>query len=82
MIKIKTIENRIPNVTRLITTTILNTKVTSIENKISDTTTFITTPKFNRLIKTNFWCKNKRSSQNSSTSISSRQSSDIADKNK
>ena len=54
MIKIKTIENRIPNVTRLITTTILNTKVTSIENKISDTTTFITTPKFNRLIKTNF----------------------------
>ena len=34
MIKIKTIENRIPNVTRLIATTILNTKVTRIENKI------------------------------------------------
>ena len=32
------IENKISNVTRLVTTAVLNTKVTNIENKLPDAT--------------------------------------------
>ena len=47
--KINEVENKIPDTTSLVTTTVLNTSIREVENEISDHSKFITTPVFNEL---------------------------------
>ena len=47
--KINEVENKIPDTTNLVTTTVLNTTIGKVENKIPDHSKFITTPVFDKL---------------------------------
>ena len=47
--KISEVENKIPNMSSLVTTTALNTKINKVENKILNHDKYITTPEFNKL---------------------------------
>ena len=38
---------KIPDINRLVTTTVFSTKISEIENKVSDHAKYITTPEFN-----------------------------------
>ena len=50
--KISEFENKIPNTSCLVTTTVLNTKISEIENKIAENSNYITTQEFNKLTET------------------------------
>ena len=52
--KISEVENKIPDISSTVTTTVLNTKISKVENKIPDHAKFITTQEFNKLIADNF----------------------------
>ena len=52
--KISEVENKIPNMSSLVTTTALNTNINEIENKILNHDKYITTPEFNKLTAENF----------------------------
>ena len=41
--KISEVENKIPNTSNLVTTSVLNTKISEVENKIPDNSKYITT---------------------------------------
>ena len=43
------VENKIPDASSLVTTTLLNTKISEVENKIPNHDKYITTPEFNKL---------------------------------
>ena len=45
---------KIPDTNGLVTTTILNTKISQVENKIPDHAKYITTQEFNKLTEQNF----------------------------
>ena len=47
--KISEVENKIPDTSSLVTTTILNTKNSKFENKIPNYVEYISTPEFNKL---------------------------------
>ena len=47
--KISEVENKLPNISSLLTAIVLNTKISEVENKTSDNSTYITTHKFNKL---------------------------------
>ena len=51
--KIENIEDKIPNITNLATTT----AATAAENKIPDHSKYISTPEFNKLTAEHFFCK-------------------------
>ena len=53
-IKISEAENKIPDNSSLVTTTVLNTKVSEVENKIPDDCEYITTQEFNKLTSEKF----------------------------
>ena len=57
--KTREIENKIPRITGVVTTGVLNT-ITESENKITDITVFITTLEFNRSTKKVFMQKRKK----------------------
>ena len=44
--KISKVENKIPNIGNLVTTTVLNTKISKVENKIPNYDKYITTPDY------------------------------------
>ena len=58
--KIGEVENKIPNVSGLVTKTLLNTKTSEVENKISNHDKYITTPEFNKLTTENFTARLKQ----------------------
>ena len=47
--KISHVENKIPDASSLVTTTVLNTKISEVENKIPDNSKYITTQEFNEV---------------------------------
>ena len=47
--KISEIENKIPDTSSFVTTTVLNTKISEVKNKVPDYAKYITTPEFNKL---------------------------------
>ena len=47
--KVSELENKIPDTSSLVTTTVLNTKLSEVENKIFSHDKYITIPKFNNL---------------------------------
>ena len=47
--KISEVENKIPDISSLATTTVPNTKVSEVENNIPDNSKFISTQKSNKL---------------------------------
>ena len=51
------VENKIPGVTGLVTTTVLNTKIGEVENKTADHTKYITTPEFDKFSDSIFGAK-------------------------
>ena len=51
--KISKVENKIPDISSLVTTTVLNIKI-EVENKIPDHAKYITTPEFKKLTAENF----------------------------
>ena len=53
-IKISEIENKIPDTSSLVTTTVLNRKISEVENKILDNSKCLTTQEFNKLTAENF----------------------------
>ena len=52
--KVNEVENKIPNTSSLVTTTVLNTKISEVENKIPDHSKHITTQEFRNLTAQNF----------------------------
>ena len=52
--KISEVENKIPNTSGLVTTTVLNTKISEVENKTPNHDKYITTPEFNMVTAENF----------------------------
>ena len=52
--KISKVENKIPDTSSLVTTTVLITKIGEVENKIADHAKYITTQEFNKLTAENF----------------------------
>ena len=58
--KIGEVENKIPNVSGLVTKTLLNTKTSEVENKIPNHDKYITTPEFNKLTTENFTARLKQ----------------------
>ena len=58
--KISEFENKIPNTSCLVTTTVLNTKISEIENKIAENSNYITTQEFNKLTAENFAARLKQ----------------------
>ena len=58
--KISEVENKIPDTSSLVTTTVLNTKMIEVENNIPDHANYITTPKFNKLTAWNFAARLKQ----------------------
>ena len=57
--KISVVGNKIPDMSRLVTTDLLNTKTGEAERKILDHIKYITTEEFNKLTGKNFCCKIK-----------------------
>ena len=53
------VESKIPNTSNLVTTTVLDTKVSEVENKISNHDKYITTLEFNKLTQENFTARLK-----------------------
>ena len=47
--RISKVENKIPNISSLVTTTVLNTKISEVENKIPDHAEYIISQEFNKL---------------------------------
>ena len=58
--KISEVENKIPNTSNLVTTTVLNTKISEVENKIPNHDKCITTPEFNKLTAEGFAARLKQ----------------------
>ena len=54
------VESKIPNISNLVTTTVLDTKVSEVENKISNHDKYITTLEFNKLTQENFTARLKQ----------------------
>ena len=52
--KISEAENKIVNISNLVTSTILNTKISEVENKIPNNSKYITTQVFNKLTAEDF----------------------------
>ena len=57
--KISEVENKIPDTSSLVTTTVFNTKESEVENKIPDHAKYITLQEFNKLTAEKFCCKIK-----------------------
>ena len=51
---------KIPDTSSLVTTTVLNTKISEVENKILSHDKYITTPEFNKLTAENFAARLKQ----------------------
>ena len=51
-----------PNTSGLVTTAVLNTKISEVENKIPNHDKYITTPKFNKLTADHFTARLKQAS--------------------
>ena len=47
--KIRKVENKIPNTSKLVTSAVLNTKIRKVENKIPDNSKYVTTQNFNKV---------------------------------
>ena len=79
-------ENKIPSITRLVTTiapkTTLNIKAREIENKILDTTNSMTTPEFYRLAKMSFDARIKKVAKSLANKSQVNNALDITDKNR
>ena len=58
--KIGEVENKIPNTSALVTTTVLYTKISEFEKKIPNCDKYITTPEFNKLTAENFTARLKQ----------------------
>ena len=58
--KISEVENKIPDTSSLVTTTVLNTKIGEAENRIPDHAKYITTQEFNKLTAENFAARLKQ----------------------
>ena len=58
--KISELENKIPNTSNLVTTTVLNTKISEVENKILDNFKYITILEFNNLMTETFVARLKQ----------------------
>ena len=58
--KISKVENKVPNVSGLVTITVLNTKISEVENKIPNHDKYITSPEFNKLTAENFTARLKQ----------------------
>ena len=54
------VENKIPDTSSLVITTVFNTKIREDENKIPDHVKYITTPEVNKLTAENFAAKLKQ----------------------
>ena len=54
------VENKIANMSGLVTTTVLNTKASKVENKVPNNDKYITTLKFNKLTEENFTARLKQ----------------------
>ena len=54
------VENKIPDVGRLVTTNVLNTKVSEVANKILDNSKYIATQKYNKLTAKKFGARLKQ----------------------
>ena len=52
--KISEVDNKIPDTSILVTTTVLNIKINEVENKILDHAKYITKSEFNKLTAENF----------------------------
>ena len=58
--KISKVENKIPNVSGLVTTTVWNTKVSEVENKTHNHDKYITTSEINKLTAEHFTARLKQ----------------------
>ena len=58
--KIGDVDKKLPHTSRLLTTTVLNTKLIEIENKIPDNSKYVTTQVFNKLTAENFAARLKQ----------------------
>ena len=58
--KISEVENKIPNTSSLVTTTVHNTKISESKNKVPNHDKCITTPEFNKLTAENFTARLKQ----------------------
>ena len=74
--KISEVENKISNISSLVTTTVLSSKISEVENKIPHHANNITTQEFNKLTVENFTARlkqadlvNKTDFDNKSTSF-------------
>ena len=65
-IKISAINNKIPDIITLVTTTVLNTKIGQLKN-IPDQVKYVTTQEFNKLIAENFAARLKQANLVSKT---------------
>ena len=70
--KISDIENKIPNTSNLVTTTVLNTKICEVENKIPNHDKYITTLEFTKLPVESFAARLKQANLVTKTDIDSR----------
>ena len=59
-IKVSEVDNKIPNSSNLVNTTVLNTKIGEVQNKIPDHAKYITTQEFNKLTAEHFAATLKR----------------------
>ena len=58
--KISEVENKIPDTSNLVTTTVLNTKVSEVENKMPKYERYITASEFNKLTAESFAARLKQ----------------------
>ena len=58
--KISDVENKIPDTSGLVTTSVLNTKIEKFEKKVLDHARYITTQQFNKLAIENFAARLKQ----------------------
>ena len=66
------VENKIPDNSSLVTTTVLNTKISKVENKLFDHDKYITTPEFDKLTAENFAARLKQSNLVNKTDFDNR----------
>ena len=66
------VDNKIPNISNLVTTTDLNTKISKAENKIPDNSKNITTLEFNKLTAESFEVRLKQTNLLSKTYLNNK----------
>ena len=69
------VENKIPNTSNLVTTTVFNTKISEVENKIPNHDKYITTPEFNKLTTECFAARLKQADSVNKTDFDNKQKS-------